>query len=107
MGSQYDHLSYDELHGLCKARGYRRKDAKTALKTRLEAMDTVERNFSQEQTDKMYTSCSVLGKRERAPPDPLVSTLPTQSGAGKRSRGDAQASNIAVDLAVVREHAQW
>ena len=65
-GSQYDHLSYDELHTLCKSRGYCEKDAKTALKTRLEAMDTVARNSSQLQTDNMDTSYSVLGK-ERGP----------------------------------------
>ena len=75
--SQYDHLSYDELHGLCKARGYCRKDAKTVLKTRLEAMDSVEKKCIVEQTDKMDTSCSVLGKRERTLSDPAVSALPT------------------------------
>ena len=30
-GSQYDNLTYDELHYLCKSRGYCKKDAKTAL----------------------------------------------------------------------------
>ena len=55
-GSQYDHLTYDELHNLCKSRGYCKKDAKTALKTRLEAMDTVAKNSSQLQPDNMDTS---------------------------------------------------
>ena len=105
--SQYDHLSYDELHGLCKARGFCRKDAKTVLKTRLEAMDSVEKKCIVEQTDKMDTSCSVLGKRERALSDPAVLALPTQDGVGKRSRGDAGASHVMVDLAVLEKHTQW
>ena len=46
-GSQYDHLANDELHNLCKSRGYCKKDAKTVLKIRLEGMDTAARNSSQ------------------------------------------------------------
>ena len=97
-------VSYMDLG---KARGYCRKDAKTVLKTRLEAMDSVEKKCIVERTDKMDTSCSVLGKRERALSDPAVSALPTQGGDGKRSRGDAGASHVMVDLAVLKEHAQW
>ena len=54
-GRQYDNLTYDELHNLCKSRGYCKKDAKTVLKTRLEAIDTVEKNSSQVQSDNMDT----------------------------------------------------
>ena len=41
----YDNLSYYQIHNLCKDRGYHKKDAKAALKTRLEAMDAVERRL--------------------------------------------------------------
>ena len=77
------------------------------LKTRLEAMDSIEQKCIVEQTDKMDTSCSVLGKRERTLSDPAVLALPAQDGTGKRSRGDAGASHVMVDLAVLDKHAQW
>ena len=105
-GSQYDHLTYDELHNLCKSRGYCKKDAKTALKTRLEAMDTVARNSSQLQTDNMDTSYSVLGKRERPLSDSHIAEMPTQLSVGERSRGEALATTLVVDSAAAKEHAQ-
>ena len=55
----------------------------------------------------MDTSCSVLGKRERTLSDSHVVGNPAQLGVGKRSRGEAQSTTLAVDLAVVQEHAQW
>ena len=101
-GSQYDHLTYDELRNLCKSRGYCKKDAKTVLKTRVEAMDTSARNSSQLQTDNMDTSYSVLGKRERSRSVSHILDTPTQLGVGKRARGDATAIALAV-----KEHAHW
>ena len=55
----------------------------------------------------MDTSYSVLGKRERPRSVSHVMDTPTQSGVGKRARGDAPATTLAVDLAAVKEHAQW
>ena len=55
----------------------------------------------------MDTSCSVLGKRERSLSDSHVVGTPTQLGVGKRSRGEAQATTLVVDLAAAKEHAQW
>ena len=43
VNGNYDNLSYDQIRNLCKDRGYHKKDAKAALKTRLEAVDAVER----------------------------------------------------------------
>ena len=86
-GSQYDHLTYDELHNLCKSRGYCEKDAEAVLKTRLEAMDTAERNSPQVQSGNMDTSFSALGERARSRSVSHKLETPTQVGVGKRVRG--------------------
>ena len=106
-GSQYDHLTYDELHNLCKSRGYCKKDAKTVLETRLEAMDAAERNSPQVQSGNMDTSFSALGKIARSRSVSQILDIPTQLSVGKRVRGEQTATNMAVDLAVVNTHAQW
>ena len=69
-------------------------------------MDSVDRSSSQVEND-MDTSFSVLGKRERSLVESNVVEDSLQCEAGKRSRGDAQVTTLAVDLAVVNEHAQW
>ena len=94
-GSQYDHLTYDELHNLCKSRGYCKKDAKTVLKTRLEALDTVERNSPQAQSGNMDTSFSALGKRARSRSVSHILETPTQVSVGKRVRVEPAASSMA------------
>ena len=58
-------------------------------------------------TDNMDTSSSVLGKRERSLSDSHVVDTPTQLGVGERSRGEAQATTLVVDLAAAKAHAQW
>ena len=67
---------------------------------------SVARSSSQVEND-MDTSFSVLGKRERSLGEGNVVEDPVQQDAGKRSRGDAQVTTVAADLAVVKEHAQW
>ena len=58
----YDHLSYEQIHDLRKARGYHKKDAKAALKTRSEAMGAVGRHPVKQTENDMDTSSSILGK---------------------------------------------
>ena len=55
----------------------------------------------------MDTSSSILGKREKSLSDSHIAETSTQLGVGKRSRGEAPATTLVVDLAVVKEHAQW
>ena len=73
------------------------------MKTRLEAMDTAEKNSPQVQSDIMDTSFSVLGKRARSCSVSHILEIPTQVSVGKRVRGEPEASS----LAVVRTHAPW
>ena len=55
----------------------------------------------------MDTSCSVLGGRVRSLSDSPAVNPPSQLGDVKRSRGDAQVATLVIDLAAVKEHAQW
>ena len=71
------------------------------------AMDTAARNSSQLQTDNMDTSYRVLGERGRSRSVSHIMDAPTQLGVGRRARGEAPATTLAVDLAVAKEHAQW
>ena len=77
------------------------------LKTRLEAIDAVERRLIIQNENAMDTSPSVLGKRDRSV-EKLSAEEPTrQQVEGKRPRGDAPAITMEVDLAVTQAHAQW
>ena len=107
MRGNYDNLSYDRIHNLRKDRGYHKKDAKAALKTRLEAMDAVERRVIIENENAMETSSSVLGKRDRSMEESSAAAPTPQQVEGKRPRGEAPAITMEVDLAVVQAHAQW
>ena len=55
VGTQwdYDHLTYDELHSLCRRLGSARRDSGAALKTRLAATDAFERGCGREMADAM------------------------------------------------------
>ena len=44
----YDHLTYDELHHLCRGRGFARKDSKAAPRTRLSAMEATYRKSARD-----------------------------------------------------------
>ena len=59
------------------------------------------------QSGDMDTSFSALGKRARSRDVSHILETPTQLSVGKRARGEPAASSMAVDLAVVRTHAQW
>ena len=100
-------LSYDQIHNLCKDRGYHKQDTKAALKTRLEAMDAVDRRLNIQSENAMDTSSSVSGKRGRSMGEPSAVEQTQQWVEGKRSRGDVPAITMEVDLAVVQAHAQW
>ena len=66
----YDHLPCDQLRNLCTLRGYHKKDARVARKTRLAALDAVARQPLKSNEDSVDTSSSVLGKRDRSMADP-------------------------------------
>ena len=61
VGGNYDHLSYDQIHDTCKARGYQKQDAEAALKTRVEAMDEVERQLTTRTENDMDTPPNGFG----------------------------------------------
>ena len=103
----FENLSYDQIHNLCKERGYHKKDAEAVSKTRLEATDAVERRLITQNENTMDTSSSVFGKRDRFMVE-LSAVEPTQQQVeGKRSRGNVPAITTEVDLAAVQTHAQW
>ena len=106
VSGNYDYLSYDQVRDLCKARGYHKKDAKAVLKTRLEAMDAVERHSMKQTENDMDISPSVLRKRNRPVEDGSVLEPTQQEVAGKRSRGDTPSTTMEVDPAVAQAHAQ-
>ena len=61
--TDYDQISYDQLHELCKQRGYHKEDAKAVIKTRQEATGAAERRPTEGAADDMDTSSSVPGKK--------------------------------------------
>ena len=95
--TDYDHLSYSDLHELCKQRGYARKDSKASLCTRLKKMDEVASSRAQ------------AAKRSRAHQDDQeVSELPVmQRGSGKRRRKADAHMNFAANMEILKQHAQW
>ena len=62
-----------------------RKDAKAALKTRLEAMGAAARQSLNLDEDAMDTSSSVLGKRDRSLAEPTNVACSTEVLEGNRS----------------------
>ena len=62
----YNNLPYDQIRNLCKDRGYYKKDAKAALKTRLEATGAVDRQLISQKENEMDESPSVFGRRGRS-----------------------------------------
>ena len=107
VSGNYDHLSYNQIRDICKARGYHKRDAKAALKTSLETMDEVERQLTKRTQHDMDTSSSFSGKRDRSMVEQAAMEHNQQQVEGKRSRGDAPAITMEVDLAVAQAHAQW
>ena len=87
-----DHLSHDQLHDLCKQRGFHEQDANVAPKTRLEAMDAVARQPVKSNESDMDASSSVLGKRGRSKVEPLDADNPTSGAEGRRSQQDVPAA---------------
>ena len=77
------------------------------LKTRLEAIDAVERQSTKQTENDMDTSSSVLGKRDRSIAEGSTTERTQQKVEGKRSRGDAPDTTMEVDPAVAPAHAQW
>ena len=107
MSGNYDNLSYDQIHNLCKDRGYHKKNAKVALKTRLGAMDAVDRQLIKKKENEADTSPSVFSKRDRSMAEQSSLEQNQQRVGGKRSRGDAPATTMEVDPAAAQAHAQW
>ena len=65
VSGNYDNLSFEPIYDLRKARGYHKKDAKVALKTRLGATDAAGRQSMKQTENDMGASSSVLGKTDR------------------------------------------
>ena len=103
----YDNLSYDQIRILCKDPGYHKEDARAVLKTRLEAMDAVERRLSIQIDNAANTSSSVLGKRTRSMEESSAVAPTPQQAEGNRPRGETPAITMEVNLAVVQARAQW
>ena len=70
-------------------------------------MDAAGRQSLELNGNAIDTSPSVLGKRDRSMAEPTNFESSAQVAGGTRSRGDAPATTVAVDLAVVHAHAQW
>ena len=66
VNGNYDNLPYAQIRNLCKDRGYYKKDAKAALKTRLEATGAVDRQLISQKENEMDESPSVFGRRGRS-----------------------------------------
>ena len=62
----YDHLTYDELHGPRRRRGFAGKDSGAVLKTRLASIDEVDQKRKMNEAAAMGTSETLHGKRNRA-----------------------------------------
>ena len=73
MGTQgfYGLLTYDELHDLCRTRGYARTTSKAELTTRLPATDVVDRKRNCGLADAMVTSETLAGTSNRAMTDAI------------------------------------
>ena len=82
-----------------------RRIAKAALRTRLEAMDVVERRATEGAANAMDASSSVLRKRTRNMDEHLASDPTEMGNNGQRSRGDAPEIASAADMSVAQEHA--
>ena len=106
-GANYDRRCYSQMRDLCKRRGRHKKKAKAALETRLEAMDSVARQPLTSNENDMDTSSSVLRKRGRSMAQSSNIGNSTMGVEGKRSLGDAPATAMAAEMAVVQAHAQW
>ena len=85
-GTQYDELTWGQLHGQCSQRGSRKTESKAALKTRLSTMGATERKLD------VMAVTQEDGKRTRVPVKGAeASDNPTQPTdlAGKRGRAPA------------------
>ena len=85
----YDHLTHDEFHQLCRRRGYAGKASKAVLKTRLSTMDSVARTRDREKEGAMDSSEDMPVTQE------------------KRCRVECPHSALAVDKEIVKKRAQW
>ena len=70
-------------------------------------MDAAARQSLKLNENAMDTSPSVLGKRDRSTAGPTNIESSSQVAEGKRSRGDAAATTLALDLAVAHAQPQW
>ena len=106
MIGNYGHLFYGQIHDSREARGYHKKNAKTALKTRLVATDAVERQSMKQTENDTDTSPSALRERDRSMADGSTMELTQRQVEGKRSRGDAPVTAMEVAPAAAQAHAQ-
>ena len=62
-------MTYDELHDLCRQRGYARKASKAEVKTCLAKTDAVDRKNKIDEEGVMGTAETLPGKRDHASAD--------------------------------------
>ena len=105
--ANHDQLSFGQLHELCEQMGYREKDTKVVLRTRLAAMDAADRNTTEGSSSDMNTSMSVLGKRTRTRGETMDTCAAAGGSVETRPRSDAPEIDLAADSEVVKGRAQW
>ena len=87
--SDYDQLTYNELHQVCRRRGNARKDSRAVLKTRLSTTGAVERKRAHDNENVMDTS----GDKPAA--------------KAKRCRVEDIYPATVVEKDILKERAQW
>ena len=70
-------------------------------------MDAAETRTQEGRSDDMDTSMDVLGERARITEESMDTGATKGGNIEKRPRGSALEIALAVDLEVVRKHAQW
>ena len=105
--TNYDQLSRGQLHELRRQRGRHKKGTEPVLRTCLAAMDAASKKTADGVSGDIYKSTTVLGKRARIMGDTMDAGTAVGGNTGNRPRSDALGVALAVDLKVVKEHAQW
>ena len=101
---RFDYLSYSQIHGLRKRRGYNRTDSEEVLNTRLDSMAGEENKRKLTGDGAMDTSATVTGERGRPPAYVAeVSSGPTYT-QDKRYRVDARRLACVAEKEVLRGH---
>ena len=103
---RYANLSYDQVHELCRRRGYGRGDSKEVSNTRLASMDAEERKRTSTRDGFVETLVAVTGKGGRAPVAVAGNVDFPLGGRETRCRVDGLHSAFVAGKDVAQQHAQ-